>query len=678
MTTETPAERFSRLISEARARKDAGLPPKFSALNKELEAKLEKDNENGQVSRANLPSNTVATIDSAIARTAESSIPNKNIPALTGANALQRKLAELRASNSKSASGETNGTNNGNPATASIILGKAAIPNRTQATETARNNNESVAEKLTSPSSPSSNTLTDNIGDIYQGVGRTGELISYNENQLKFIQTAGTGESCILIGAAGTGKTTSMRGATQNLIQSGIAGILQSDGHSYLPDTGVPGIVVCAYTRRATANIRKQMPDDLKNNCITIHKLLEYQPVYEEVLDPNTGENVTKMFFTPTRNTVHPLPPTIHTIIIEEASMVAVELYEEIMAACPHKPQIIFLGDIQQLPPVFGAAILGFKMLELETVELTEVYRQALESPIIRLAHRILSGNPIPAEEYPEWKVPGQLTIHPWKKKLAAETALRTAAAFFNQAYDAGGYDPELDQILIPFNKSFGTLELNKYIAQHLARKRQAIVYEVIAGFNTHYFSVGDKVLVEREDATIIDISINPLYSGKQAQPHSQHLDYWGYNSGGGKEVSHKLEMTEDEADFFLDSVGSVDDGERVRKCSHVITVQMADTGVNAKIDKAAEVNNMLLAYALTVHKSQGSEWRKVFLVFHQSHATMLQRELLYTGVTRAKEELYIICEPESFTKGIISQRIKGNTLAEKAEFFKGKVERIG
>jgi ATP-dependent exoDNAse (exonuclease V) alpha subunit len=56
----------------------------------------------------------------------------------------------------------------------------------------------------------------------------------------------------------------------------------------------------------------------------------------------------------------------------------------------------------------------------------------------------------------------------------------------------------------------------------------------------------------------------------------------------------------------------------------------------------------------------------------------MLQRELLYTGVTRAREELYVICEPESFTKGITSQRIKGNTLAEKAEYFKGKVTTNG
>ena len=61
-----------------------------------------------------------------------------------------------------------------------------------------------------------------------------------------------------------------------------------------------------------------------------------------------------------------------------------------------------------------------------------------------------------------------------------------------------------------------------------------------------------------------------------------------------------------------------------------------------------------------------------MFILLHQSHATMIQRELLYTAVTRAREELYIICEAETFTKGITSQRIKGETLAEKCEFFKG------
>jgi len=67
-------------------------------------------------------------------------------------------------------------------------------------------------------------------------------------------------------------------------------------------------------------------------------------------------------------------------------------------------------------------------------VELTEVYRQALESPIIALAHRILSGNPLPADQFPQWKVPGKLTIHPWKKKIEATTTKAEAKKVWQEA----------------------------------------------------------------------------------------------------------------------------------------------------------------------------------------------------------------------------------------------------
>lgn len=498
---------------------------------------------------------------------------------------------------------------------------------------------------------------------------RNGAVITYNAKQQEFVSLASTGQSCVLIGAAGTGKTTCMKGTVQALIQSGLAGILDPMGHKHLR-SGTPGIVVCAYTRRATANIRKNMSTDMMDNCITIHKLLEYQPVYYEVMDENTGETKTKMNFEATRNEMNPLPPTIHTIIFEESSMIGTDLYKEVIEACPHNPQLIFLGDIQQLPPVFGPAILGFKLLSLPVVELTEVYRQALESPIISLAHRILSGNGIQKTEFQEWKRPGQLTIHPWKKKIDPQTALSTAGQFFIAAENSGAYSPEEDIILIPFNKSFGTDELNKIIANHLAKKRNAHVYEVVAGFNKHYLCVGEKVLFDKEDAVVTAIETNPAYSGARYLPHSPTLDYWGHDP-----VIHETESKDDlDVDFMLSQVASADSGDRVHQASHRIRLRRADTETEVTIDKAADINSLLLGYALTVHKSQGSEWRKVFFVAHQSHATMLQRELLYTAVTRAREELYIICEPETFVNGVRSQKVKGNTLAEKAEFFKGKV----
>lgn len=523
---------------------------------------------------------------------------------------------------------------------------------------------ESTIQTLTSQ--PKESQPVEDSSHIYD---KYGNLITLNSSQTSFVSLASTGASCILIGAAGTGKTTTQKAVTQALIQSGKVGLLDPMGHKHLP-TGTPGIVICAYTRRAVANIRKNLPTDLQNNAITIHKLLEYQPEYEEIIDPMTGDTKTKMSFSPFRTALNPIPPSVKTLIFEESSMIGTDLYKEVIDACPHNPQLIFLGDIQQLPPVFGPAILGFKLLELPVIELTEVYRQALESPIISLAHRILSGKTISSEEFPSWKKPGQLTIHPWKKKISPQDALNTAGQFFIAAETNKFYDPEEDIILIPFNKSFGTDELNKIIANHLAKKRNAEVYEIIAGFNKHYLSVGDKILYDKEDATILEINPNPAYTGAPTQPHSISMDYWGYDpTPPMKDLN-----SSDDMDFLLSQVSSASE-DRVRQASHILTISMNDSGSVIKVDKAADVNSLLLGYALTVHKSQGSEWRKVFFVSHQSHNTMMQRELLYTAVTRAREELYIICEPDAFIGGITGQRVKGNTLAEKALHFRGKLE---
>lgn len=511
-----------------------------------------------------------------------------------------------------------------------------------------------------------------------QGIGRTGEVITYNDKQMEAITRAGrNGESIVLIGAAGSGKTTCQQGITMELVQSGRAGVLNADGHKYLK-SGTPGIVVIAYTRRATNNIRRFLPENMKDNCLTYHKLMEYEPVFYETVDPITNRMVKTMRFEAARNFIRPLPSSIHTIIIEEGSMFSKEYFDELKQALPHEVQFIFLGDIQQLPPVFGSAILGYKMLELPVVELTEIYRQALESPIIRLAHRILSGKPIPAAEYAEWKIPGKLTLHAWKKKLSSDVALLTAASFFTGAIAAGIFNAETDIILLPFNKSFGTDDLNRHIASFIAKKEGRKVYEIIAGFEKMYLAVGDKVMFEKEDAIVTNIEINLAYGGRAPQVASSTLDYFGHEHGE-KPVEDLHEEDSDAAameamDFLLAQVANSSDEDRVRQASHVVTLRRAESDIEYSLETAGELNAIALGYALTVHKSQGSEWRKVYCVFHQSHATMLQRELLYTAVTRAKEELYVICEPETFTNGINSQRIKGDTLAEKAEFFKGKV----
>lgn len=499
------------------------------------------------------------------------------------------------------------------------------------------------------------------------GTDRFGNAITYNEQQARAIQLIAAGDSCVVIGAAGTGKTTIQKGSTQALIANGSLTRLAAE-HRYLSKDSY-GIAICAYTRRATNNIRKNLSTDLQQSCLTIHKLLEYQPVEETVVDPNTGKEKTIKPFRPTRNAENPLPSSLAVIVIEEASMVSLELFNELLAACPHGPQFVFLGDIQQLPPVFGSAILGYKMLELPVVELTEVYRQALESPILSLAHRILSGKPIPSTELPDLNVPKKLTLHPWKKRIESDNATEVLAKFFLAALDKGTYNPETDGILIPFNKSCGTDELNKHIATQVAKREYKAVFEIIHGWKKSYYSIGDKCLFEREDAIIKKIYPNPQYTGVMPREESHDMDYWG--RGGS---SHGA----DDIDSFLEhvSAGSIEDGEKkMRAASHCIELFLLDSEQQVTIKSAGEIDALILGYAITIHKSQGSEWGKVFLCFHHSHATMLMRELLYTAVTRAKEELFCICEPDTFDRGITRQRIKGDTWQAKAEYFKGKLD---
>ncbi len=128
--------------------------------------------------------------------------------------------------------------------------------------------------------------------------------------------------------------------------------------------------------------------------------------------------------------------------------------------------------------------------------------------------------------------------------------------------------------------------------------------------------------------------------------------------------------------DKFLDSFGDSDEKEdRVNAASHAIDIQFSYSNEKMTLSSAGEVNSLLGGNAITVHKMQGSEAESIFLLMHQSHSVMNQNELLYTAITRARKKLHIICEPDTFFKGVKSQKVRGITLADKIETFKGKGE---
>ena len=508
---------------------------------------------------------------------------------------------------------------------------------------------------------------------------------TWNKEQEEAITAGCNGESFCLIGAAGTGKTTTLRGLLSKLLSNNqLPPIEKSTRHL---TKGSPGIVLFSYTRRAVRNIAKQMPPEIRAHCITGHKLLEFAPERFEVDDGKGGVR-TSFRFAPSRNRANPLPGNLRTIVVDESSMVSMDFMNFLYDAIPNlsNVQFIFLGDLNQLPPVYGDAILGFKLLQLRTIELTEVYRQALESPIIDLAIQVKNGKMkdelkvITTKKIIETSR-GKVTLHPWKQKMDQESAMMQMQNFLrewvrtdiipNSGLPPDPLDFENDVILCPWNKAFGNIELNKAIATELALRYKREVYEVIAGYNKLYYSIGDRVLHEKRDAIITRIVRNSRYIGKHPQYHSTTMDYWGYT----KIPTIAEIQSNEELDNLLDSFADAVE-DRVQEASHALYLRYVDSAPEEEdtiLSKAAEINFCELAYCMSVHKSQGSEWKRVIFITHDCHSKMLSREMTYTAITRASQELYMFLAPMALTKAANQPRIKGTTLKDKIEHFRIK-----
>lgn len=514
--------------------------------------------------------------------------------------------------------------------------------------------------------------------DFYPLIGNT----SYNAEQMTAIELAMQGKPLCLIGSAGSGKTTTTREIIAQLIRMPHVFPLQADTKHLTKEK--PAIVVVGFTNKAVNNLKRHLPAELKSHCMTIHKLIEFEPIRDE--------NGKICGFAPSRNKSRPLPP-ISVIISEESSMTGTDLWKQLTDALPegNVPQTIFLGDLYQIPPIFGPSILGFKLVDLPVVELVQIYRQALESPIITLAQRLKDGKGLPLD----WKYDatvgaqntiidkgenGKVVLVPWRRQLSDIAATKTMGAYFVKLLETGGYDPEMDMILCPFNKSFGTIELNKHIAQKLGEGK--IVHEIIARGQKQYFAVGDRVLVDRQEAIIIRIEETKGYTGAIPQRASATLTRWGVEKGTPPADPLDDLIEEPEAAHPLDILDTymqeqMSDEQQKNLASHTVVVEYLDSGMTQSLSASGDINKIIFSYALTIHKSQGSEWERVFLVLHKSHNMMLKRELLYTAVTRAKKELVVFFEPEiegrmdSFKRAAKNPEIKGTTLQDKIEYFR-------
>ena len=363
-----------------------------------------------------------------------------------------------------------------------------------------------------------------------------------------------------------------------------------------------------------TGRAAKRLTEVTGEDASTIHRLLEAG------IDPATG----KMFFA--RDEDNPLK--CDAVIVDEMSMVDVTLLHSLLQAVPQGKRLILVGDPDQLPPVGPGFPFGdmLRSGELPTVRLTEIFRQAQQSLIVMNAHRVNRG------EMPDLKcVNSDFFFMRRQNEEGVCSLIRDLCA--TRLPKNMGIPPEQIQVLSPTRKgAVGTVNLNRLLQEALnppspeRKERQ---------FGDFLFREGDRVMQIRNNYDIL------------------------WKKSDGSAVG---------AGIFNGDVGTI---QSIDPSTEVMTVLFDDR--LAEYD-FTQLNELEPAYAMTVHKSQGSEYRAVVLAAWNGSPYLLSRSILYTAITRARELLVIVGREE--TIGVMVENAKKNRRYSGLKLrLQGKVE---
>lgn len=314
----------------------------------------------------------------------------------------------------------------------------------------------------------------------------------------------------------------------------------------------------------------------------------------------------------PRYDSSNPLP--YHLIIIDEASMMDLYMADVLFQAVAPGARVLMVGDRDQLPPVgLGQVLADFLKAGLPTVHLTEVFRQAAQSQVVKNAHNVLMGEDIKID--PAGKDFFHLDCSSPQKIL--ELTHRAVARLIEK-----GYAQEDILVLTPMRKpAVGVNSLNSLLQEAFRRPgRQELKTQ------NGVFREGDKVIQNEND-----------------------YDRDIYNGDIG--VIEKVGPLYDSDGEVIDEKG--------------LYVRFSDRTV---VYGQEDINHLSLAYATTVHKAQGGETPAVVFVFSDEHNSMLTRNLLYTAITRAKEFVCLIGPQKALQRAVKNDAVyrKNTGLAEK------------
>jgi exodeoxyribonuclease V alpha subunit len=364
--------------------------------------------------------------------------------------------------------------------------------------------------------------------------------------QREAIQQATTQKMLVITGGPGTGKTTIVRGILEVFCDHGLE------------------CALAAPTGRAA----KRLSETTGREAKTIHRLLEYDP---KLGGFRRGQEDQLM---------------LDLLIVDEASMMDILLTYALLRAVPMNACVVFVGDVDQLPSVGPGTVLKDLIASkaLPVVRLTEIFRQAEQSWIVRAAHRVNEG------QMPESAPPNGGDFYFIEAQEPAGVLERILKVVQERIPARYGFDPFRDvQVLTPMhNSELGTKNLNARLQELLNPKTAGPELKRLG----YTFRTGDKVLQTKNNYE------KDVFNG---------------------DIGRIVKIDEEEQELVVDFEG------------HKVEYSLED------------LDELLLAFAMTVHKSQGSEYPAVVMPVHTQHFVMLQRNLLYTAVTRGKKLVVLI-----------------------------------
>jgi exodeoxyribonuclease V alpha subunit len=313
------------------------------------------------------------------------------------------------------------------------------------------------------------------------------------------------------------------------------------------------------------------------------------------------------------RNQQHPL--TGDLFVLDEVSMVDVVLGHQFLRAVPSDACVILVGDVDQLPSVGPGMVLADLIASgvVPVVRLTEIFRQAAESEIVTAAYAINQGR-MPYLKAPDEGLTDFYFIEAQEPEPIQDLIVRLVRERIPARF---GFDPKADiQVLTPMNRTLlGARNLNQ----------------------------------------VLQTALNPGNGGPEVQRFG-----WTFRIG-----DRVIQMENDyNRDVFNGDLGLI---EKINRIEQDMVVNFEGRQVEYDF---GDLDELALAYVLSIHKSQGSEFPCVVIPIHTQHYMMLQRNLLYTAVTRGKKLVILVG-----TKKALGMAVRRQDTARRYTALRGRLE---